>query len=87
MAEDDSLGGAYDQENRRDRLGSGAARGGELRVVPKSVEKDGFCENEARRFGAGSGTGPGFSALLSCCEDMALVRWYPLLLKVRDSKF
>jgi|SRR5277367_4324401 len=75
IAEDDSLGGGYDQENRRDRVGSGAARGGDPLVVPKSVEKDGFCENEARRLLAGgSGTGPGFSVLLSFREDMALIQ-------------
>ena len=49
IAEEDSLGGGYDHENRRDRLGSGAARGGDPLVVLKRVEKDGFCENEARR--------------------------------------
>lgn len=42
IAEDDSLGGAYDQENRRDRLGSGAARGGEPLLLLNKVEKEGF---------------------------------------------
>jgi hypothetical protein len=75
IAEDDSLGGAYDHENRRDKLGSGAGRGGDPLVVLKRVEKDGFCENDARRFGGGSGTGPGFSALLSFREDMISNQW------------
>src|SRR5271170_860200 len=77
IAEDDSLGGGYDQENRRDKLGSGAARGGDPLAVPKSVEKDGFCENEARRLGGGGGTGPGFSVPLSFREVMTLIQWYP----------
>jgi hypothetical protein len=77
IAEDDSLGGGYDQENRRERLGSGAARGGDPLAVPKSVEKDGFCENEARRLGGGGGTGPGFSVPLSFREVMTLIQWYP----------
>jgi hypothetical protein len=61
IALDDSLGGANVQEKRRWRLGSVVGRGGDPR--PKSVEKLGFCENEARRLGGGSGTGPGVVAV------------------------
>jgi hypothetical protein len=57
-AEDDSLGGGYDQEKRRWKVVS-EGRGGEPLGPPKRVEKLGFWENELRRFGGGRGTGPG----------------------------
>jgi hypothetical protein len=53
----DSFGGANDHEKRRCKLGSVVGLGGDPR--PKSVEKLGFCEKEARRLGGGRGTGPG----------------------------
>jgi len=60
MAEEDSLGGAYDQEKRRWKPASGEIRGGDPPPVrPKRVEKLGFWENELRRLGGGKGTGPG----------------------------
>jgi len=60
IAEEDSLGGAYDQEKRRWKEASGETRGGEPPPArPKRVEKLGFWENELRRLGGGKGTGPG----------------------------
>lgn len=74
IAEEDSFGGGNDHESRRWKPGSVVTRGGEPLVLPKRVEKLGFCEKEERRFGAGRGTGPGdewFSVeFLSLREDI-----------------